>query len=67
LNEVLDEVISISRYSHIPLCNLKHDRLNHVTDVLYARILKSANCISWFSLNGHPEIGGGKSKNLFHD
>jgi DNA polymerase epsilon subunit 1 len=61
LNESVEELIGLARYAHVPICNLKNDKLNYITDVIYARIMKNANCVSWYSLDGNPEIGGGKS------
>ncbi len=59
-NDILEEVRELCRYTHVPFCNLGHDKLNYVTDVIYARILKKANIISWYSVTGYPEIGGGQ-------
>jgi len=60
-NDLLEEVLGLCRYANIPFCNLGHDKLNFATDVIYARILKKGNCISWYSPNGIPETGGGKT------
>jgi len=61
-NEYLGGILELCQYSHVPFCNLGHDRLNFATDVIYARILKKANCILWYSVTGNPETGGGKGK-----
>lgn len=61
-NDILEEVLGLCRYANIPFCNLAHDKLNFATDVIYARILKKGNCISWYSPNGIPETGGGRRK-----
>ena len=48
LDENLKEQINFCKYTHIPLCNLEEDRYNFTIDLFYSRLLKHANCISWF-------------------
>lgn len=36
---------------------MSQDRLNYVTDVIYSRLLKRANCLSWYSETKTPDLG----------
>ncbi|PWA94332.1 DNA polymerase epsilon catalytic subunit [Artemisia annua] len=54
----LDERISLSRYSHVPLGNLEQDWLIYTADLLFARALRDQQQILWISDNGIPDLGG---------
>jgi len=62
--ELLQSLLEFCRYSHIPYCNLEGDKLLFVIDVFYSRILKAANCISWYSDSHKPDIGGAREDDL---
>ncbi|XP_023756876.1 DNA polymerase epsilon catalytic subunit A [Lactuca sativa] len=54
----LNERISLSRYSHIPLGNFELDWLMHTADIFFARALRDHQQILWVSDNGIPDLGG---------
>ncbi|KAI3503881.1 hypothetical protein L1887_32346 [Cichorium endivia] len=54
----LNERISLSRYSHLPLGNFEMDWLVHTADVFFARALRDQQQIFWVSDNGIPDLGG---------
>nr|KAJ0201048.1 hypothetical protein LSAT_V11C600314360 [Lactuca sativa] len=54
----LNERISLSRYSHIPLGNFELDWLIHTADIFFARALHDHQQILWVSDNGIPDLGG---------
>ncbi|KAI3724149.1 hypothetical protein L2E82_35917 [Cichorium intybus] len=54
----LNERISLSRYSHVPLSNFELDWLIHTADVFFARALRDQQQILWVSDNGIPDLGG---------
>ena len=58
LPQNLEELLNLSRYSHIPICNLSGDKLNLVNDVFFQRMVKSANMISWYSNSLNCDLGG---------
>ncbi|KAL4591685.1 hypothetical protein LXL04_004655 [Taraxacum kok-saghyz] len=54
----LNERISLSRYSHVPLGNFELDWLIHTADIFFARALRDQQQILWVSDNGIPDVGG---------
>nr|XP_043613660.1 DNA polymerase epsilon catalytic subunit A-like [Erigeron canadensis] len=54
----LNERISLSRYSHVPLGNYELDWLIHTADIFFARALRDHQQILWVSDNGFPDLGG---------
>ena len=55
----LEKSIQISRYAHIPLCNLDLDWSTHVLDTFFARRLRDEQQVLWSGKNGKPDYGGG--------
>lgn len=58
LSSWLSKLISMSRYSNVPLCNLHVDNLGYLIDVEYARRLLKADIILWWSNTSLPDYGG---------
>ena len=58
-SEHLEKSIQISRYAHIPLCNLDSDWSTHVLDTFFARRLRDEQQVLWSGKNGKPDYGGG--------
>lgn len=55
----LEKSVQISRYAHIPLCNLDSDWSTHVLDTFFARRLRDEQQVLWSGKNGKPDYGGG--------
>ncbi|SCU95424.1 LAMI_0F02410g1_1 [Lachancea mirantina] len=59
LNGWLEEWIALSRYSGIPICNLRLDKMRHIIDVMYARKLKRDDIVLWWNNKTPiPDYGG---------
>ena len=56
--EWLAQRVAISRYSHVPLGNLKHDWCLHVADTFFARALRDNGQLLWTGVAGAPDLGG---------
>ncbi|SCW03082.1 LAFE_0G02542g1_1 [Lachancea fermentati] len=55
----LKNLISLSRYSNIPLCNLNLEKMSYVIDIMYARNLKKQDIVLWWNgSNPLPDHGG---------
>ncbi|XP_071730284.1 DNA polymerase epsilon catalytic subunit A-like [Rutidosis leptorrhynchoides] len=54
----LNEKISLSRYSHVPLGNFEIDWLMHTADIFFSRALRDQQQILWISDDGNPDLGG---------
>ncbi|KAJ0576989.1 putative DNA-directed DNA polymerase [Helianthus annuus] len=54
----LNEKISLSRYSHVPLGNIELDWRIHTADIFFARVLRDQKQVLWVSDNGIPDLGG---------
>lgn len=54
----IKNLISISKYGNIPLCNLEIDNLGYLIDVEYARRLSMNNVVLWWSPKALPDHGG---------
>jgi DNA polymerase epsilon subunit 1 len=52
-----DQAITMSRYANIPVGQWTGDVL-HYCDILFARRLKQADHVLWFSLGPSPDLGG---------
>ncbi|GKA98205.1 DNA polymerase epsilon catalytic subunit, partial [Tanacetum coccineum] len=62
----LNERISLSRYSHVPLGNIEPDLLIHTTDLLFARALRDQQQILWASDSRIPDLGGNNDEETFY-
>ncbi|SCV03154.1 LANO_0G02476g1_1 [Lachancea nothofagi CBS 11611] len=59
LGSWLKNLISLSRYSNIPICNIKLEKMAFVVDILYARKLRKNNIVLWWNdANPLPDHGG---------
>ncbi|QPG73937.1 hypothetical protein FOA43_001252 [Brettanomyces nanus] len=58
LSSWLSKLMELSRYSNIPLCNLKVDTMGYLIDIEYARRLSKAGIILWWSPSSAPDYGG---------
>lgn len=58
LNKWLSHLHGLAKYGRIPLCNLKWDDMRYVIDVSYARRLRAAGLVLWWSPNPLPDEGG---------
>ncbi|GKC02671.1 DNA polymerase epsilon catalytic subunit [Tanacetum coccineum] len=52
----LNERISLSRYSHVPLGNFEQDWIIHTADIFFTKALREQQ-ILWVSDNGIPDLG----------
>lgn len=52
------KLISLSKYSNIPLCNLQVENINYLIDIEYARRLSQNNIVLWVSPSPLPDHGG---------
>lgn len=51
-------LISLSSYGGIPLCNLRAENVGYMIDVEYARRLSAANIVLWWSKDPLPDHAG---------
>lgn len=58
LNKWLVHLHGLAKYSKIPLCNLQWDDMRYVIDVNYARRLRAAGLVLWWSSTPLPDEGG---------
>ncbi len=60
------ELIESARFGNIPVGNFENDSTIFTMDVFYSRIIKQDNCVSWYSNNSNPDLGGSEDdfKNL---
>lgn len=58
LGKRVEQLIQLARYSHIPIGNLQNDDPKYIIDVLYARKLRAANVLLWWSSSAYPDHGG---------
>ncbi|VEU20318.1 DEKNAAC101151 [Brettanomyces naardenensis] len=66
LSSWIKKLMGLSRYSNIPLCNLKVDNMGYLIDIEYARRLTTAGIILWWSPTPTPDYGGSeKDRALF--
>ncbi|KAK9075077.1 hypothetical protein SSX86_003396 [Deinandra increscens subsp. villosa] len=54
----LNERISLSRYSHVPLGNIESDWSIQTADIFFARALRDREQMLWVSDDGNPDLGG---------
>lgn len=54
----LRKLISLSRYSNVPLCNLQIENMGYLIDMEYARRLSENNIVLWLSSKPLPDHGG---------
>lgn len=58
LNKWLAHLHGLAKYSRVPLCNLHWDDMRYVIDVSYARRLRAAGSVLWWSATPLPDEGG---------
>ncbi|WLF78893.1 DNA polymerase epsilon catalytic subunit [Lodderomyces elongisporus] len=58
LGSWLQNLIALSRYGGVPLCNLQIENMSYLIDVEYARRLIENNIVLWWSPNPLPDHGG---------
>lgn len=54
----LKNLIALSNYGKVPLCNLQIENMGYLIDVEYARRLSQNNIVLWWSKNPFPDHGG---------
>ncbi|KAK7680436.1 DNA polymerase epsilon catalytic subunit [Cerrena zonata] len=54
----IKNLISLSNYGKIPLCNLQTENMGYLIDIEYARRLSYNNIVLWWSANPLPDHGG---------
>lgn len=54
----LKNLIALSNYGKIPLCNLQIENMGYLIDIEYARRLTQNNVVLWWSRNPYPDHGG---------
>lgn len=62
IDDYFAHILQSSRYSHIPISNLRGDTLDDattMTDVLFSRLLKNNNYVLWASQGSSPDVGTG--------
>ena len=59
LGSWISNLITLSKYSNIPICNLKVNNLGYIIDLMYARQLKKNNIVLWWNDKSPlPDHGG---------
>lgn len=59
LGSWLQNLIALSRFSNVPICNVKLEKMSFIIDVMYARQLKKNNVVLWWNdVNPLPDHGG---------
>ncbi|CDO92771.1 unnamed protein product [Kluyveromyces dobzhanskii CBS 2104] len=59
LGSWVSNLITLSKYSNIPICNLKVDNMGYIIDLMYARQLKKNNIVLWWNDKSPlPDHGG---------
>ncbi|KND02716.1 DNA polymerase epsilon catalytic subunit [Spizellomyces punctatus DAOM BR117] len=58
LNDFLKERIALSRYADVPVCNISQDYTTFLADLGFARRLKRADMVLWYSASDVPDLGG---------
>ncbi|CAK7894119.1 DNA polymerase epsilon catalytic subunit A [[Candida] anglica] len=51
-------LIALSKYGNIPLCNLQIENMGYLIDIEYARRLSTNNIVLWWSPKPLPDHGG---------
>ncbi|KAK6204772.1 DNA-directed DNA polymerase epsilon, catalytic subunit A [Scheffersomyces amazonensis] len=54
----IKNLIALSRYGNIPLCNLQIENVGYLIDIEYSRRLTQNNIVLWWSENPLPDHGG---------
>ncbi|ANB11162.1 DNA polymerase epsilon catalytic subunit [Sugiyamaella lignohabitans] len=54
----------LSRYSDVPIGNLKGDDIRYLIDVIYARRLQQSNIVLWWSNSPIPDNGGSEKDSI---
>ncbi|KAK6465694.1 DNA-directed DNA polymerase epsilon, catalytic subunit A [Scheffersomyces coipomensis] len=54
----IKNLIALSRYGNVPLCNIQIDNLGYLIDIEYARRLTQNNIVLWWTGNPLPDHGG---------
>lgn len=60
----IKNMIGLSNYAKIPLCNLQIENMGYLIDVEYARRLTKNNIVLWWSKNPYPDLGGFESDRI---
>lgn len=60
----MKDLLALSRYSNIPICNLELHDIGYLIDIEYARRLKKGNIVLWWSPNTNPDNGGLEKQKL---
>ncbi|SSD58769.1 probable DNA polymerase epsilon catalytic subunit A [Saccharomycodes ludwigii] len=59
LGSWIHNLLLLSRYSGIPICNLKLDNMGYMIDILFSRKLKKENIVLWWNEKQPlPDYGG---------
>ncbi|GMM35450.1 DNA polymerase epsilon catalytic subunit [Saccharomycopsis crataegensis] len=58
------DLLELSRYSNIPICNLELNNIGYLIDIQYSRRLKANNVVLWWSSNTNSDLGGAENKKL---
>ena len=64
LGSWVSNLIALSKYSNIPICNLKVDNLEYIIDVMYARQLTKNNIVLWWNDKSPLPDHGGLERNF---
>lgn len=54
----IKNLISLSQYGNVPLCNLQIENVGYLIDIEYARRLSNSNIVLWWSGNPLPDHAG---------
>ncbi|EGR33935.1 hypothetical protein IMG5_030330 [Ichthyophthirius multifiliis] len=66
IQEELDYAIQLCSQVQIPLCNLDFSKpISYLTDVIFARLLKQSNCISWYGIYSNNQNNNGQTQKDF--
>ncbi|KAI9091268.1 putative POL2-DNA polymerase epsilon, calytic subunit A [Phlyctochytrium arcticum] len=58
LKDLLAEKMALARYADVPFCNIGHDYTSFLADLGFARRLKRADMVLWYSNSDMPDLGG---------
>jgi DNA polymerase epsilon subunit 1 len=62
--EKLMDKIGFAQYASVPVANIEDDATLFLSDLLFARSLKSSKSLLWWSSSPHPDLGGGEAEQL---
>lgn len=58
MNDLWEEKLGISRFTHIPIGNLTTDIVIEASDIFYGRLLTFNRHLLWASTSAFPDLGG---------